>query len=131
VACEQFLARWHETGGLYGRGMEVCEIATVLAESGRHEDVRQAAMLLPEVVRWREGLLLVADGQYTGAAELYTRLGALPLAADAHLAAANQAIAEGDVARARHHAEAVLEFADMTGAVLYRTQAELALQESA
>ncbi len=131
AACDRFLARWHETGGLYGRGMEVCEIAPVLAESGRHGDVRQAAMLLPEISRWREGLLLIADGNHAAAAERYTELGSLPFAADAHLLAANHAIAAGERGLAGRHADAVLEFADMTGAVLYRTQAELALQASA
>ena len=123
-ACDTFLSRWSETGGLSGRSMELCEIASPLAEANRHQDIRDAASRLPVASRWREALLLVADTRYADAALLYEAIGSAPLAADADVLAADQAHAEGRAADAAHHTERVFAFADRTGATVYRNQAE-------
>ena len=122
-ACDRFLTRWHDTGGMTSRSPELCEIALILAQAGRHDDIRRAATLLPEACRWRDALLLTADQHYADAALLYTEIGSQPLAADAHLLAADQATEEGRLADAAQHARAVLTFAEQTGATLYQRQA--------
>ena len=120
---ERFLTRWHDNGGFAARSLELCELAAVLVRHGRHEDIRRGANILPEACRWRQALLLTADHQYANAAELYTDIGSRPLAADAHLLAAQQAANDGCTAEAAQHAQAVLTFAAQTGAVLYQRQA--------
>jgi hypothetical protein len=120
----RFLARWHHTGGYTARSLELCELAPILAQHGRHDDIRGAALLLPEACRWRDALLLIANGHYAEAADLYTEIGSHPLAADAHLLAAVHATAEGRTGGAARHVNAVLDFAEKTGAELYRRQVE-------
>ena len=130
-ACERFLARWHESGGLTGRALELCETAAVLAIAGHHAKVRDAAMLLPAACRWRAALLLAADRRYAEAATMYENIGSHPLAADMHLLAAREAGEVGRGADAAHHAQAVLTFAAATGATLYQAQAEPFVRASA
>jgi hypothetical protein len=127
-ACEQYLTRWYDTGGMVNRAIELSELTPVLVTAGRHQDIRDAALLLPQASRWRDALLLTADHQYAESAELYTEIGSQPLAADAHLLAATQATTED---RAAHHAHAVIGFAEKTGATLYQRQAEQFLRASA
>ena len=122
--CDRFLTRWRDTGGMTGHSLELCEIATILAQADRHDDIRQATLLLPDACRWREPLLLIADQRYAEAAELYEHLGSHPLAADGHLLAARQAAAVAATTDAAAHANAVLAFAEQTGATLYRHKAE-------
>jgi predicted ATPase/class 3 adenylate cyclase len=130
-ACDRFLTRWHETGGYTYRAIELCEITPILAISDRHQHIHDAAMLLPQACRWRDALLLVADQQYAEAAALYTQIGSHPLATDTHLLAAHKAASEGRAADAAHHAQAVLTFAEQTGATLYQRQAEQSLRATA
>jgi class 3 adenylate cyclase len=121
---ERFLARWHNSGGFTGRALELCELAPILVRHSRHDDIRGAAALLPEACRWRDALLLTADQRYGEAALLYAEIGSRPLAADAHMLAADQASDEGRLTDAAQHARAVLTFAEQTGATLYQRQAE-------
>jgi hypothetical protein len=79
----------------------------------------------------RAALLLIADHQYTEAAALDAQIGSHPLAADIHLVAAENASTQGRAADASHHAQAVLVFAEQTGAILYKRQAEQFLKASA
>ena len=65
----------------------------------------------------------IATEHYGGAATLYEQIGSQPLAADAHLLAAQQATDEGRTADAHQHAEVVLGFAKRTGASLYERRA--------
>ncbi len=124
-ACDRLLTRFHENAAAGGGALiVVCEIALILVEANRHDDIRNAALKLPEICRWREALLLTADTRYAEAAALYTQIGSHPLAADAHLLAAHQASTEGRTTDATLHTQAVLAFAEQTGAVLYRRQAE-------
>ena len=90
-------------------------------------------MLLPLASRWREALMQIADERYTDAAGLYEQIGSQPLAADAHLLATAQARDHGRSGRRalQRCVEAVLRFADKTGANLYRQQAERLVQRSA
>ena len=122
-ACDRFLTRWREKAVLTSRSLELCEIAAILAQADRHDDIRTAASLLPDACHWREALLVTADARYTDAAVLYEDLGSQVLAADAHLLAAQQAANDGRTAEAARHAQVVLTFADQTGAVLYQRQA--------
>jgi hypothetical protein len=62
---------------------------------------------------------------------LYEEIGSRPLAADTHLLAAQNATAEGRSADAAYPAQAVLAFAEKTGATLYQRQAEQFLRASA
>jgi hypothetical protein len=130
-ACDRFLARWLETGGLTSRSLELCEIAAILAQADRHDDIRRSATLLNDACRWREALLLTADTNYPDAATLYEEIGSKPLAADVLLLAAHQAANEGRLADAAHHAQAVLAFADQTGAAFYQRRAETLIAASA
>jgi hypothetical protein len=130
-ACDRFANRWIEIGGTTGRAIELCEIAPILAGAARADTVRDAATLLPEACRWREALLLTAEGRYADAAALYIEIGSRPLAADTHLLAAQQAAANGSITDAAHYLDAVRDFADTTGANLYRRQAELLTTASA
>jgi class 3 adenylate cyclase len=129
--CDEFLARFAEGGAPPGRSIELAEIASVLAGAARAVDIRDAALLLPEVSRWREALLLIAGEDYAEAATLYEQIGSQPLAADAHLLAAHQAAKDGRPGDAHHHASAVGAFAEKTGANLYAQQAEGFLKASA
>jgi class 3 adenylate cyclase len=122
-ACDRFLIRWQETNGFTARSLELCEIAPILVQANRHEEIRSAASVLPDACRWRDALLLTAEQRYADAATRYTEIGSEPLAADAHLLAAHQAADEGHTADAARHADAVLAFAGQTGAVLYQRQA--------
>jgi class 3 adenylate cyclase len=131
AASDQFLTRWHDTGGMVNRAIELSEISPILATAGRHPDIRDAAMLLPQASRWRDALLLIAEEQYADAADLYEEIGSRPLAADTHLLAAQNATAEGRSADAAYPAQAVLAFAEKTGATLYQRQAEQFLRASA
>jgi class 3 adenylate cyclase len=128
--CDQFLTRWRDKGRI-ARSLELSELAPILAQADRHNDIRQAASLLPEACSWRDALLLTADQSYAEAATLYTEAGSHPLAADAHLLAAHQASRQGRHADAARHAQAVLTFAEHTGAVLYQRQAEQLIAASA
>jgi hypothetical protein len=74
---------------------------------------------LSEASRWRDAILLVADGSYAEAAAAYERIGSQPLAADVHLLAAGRARDDGRMADADRHRRAVLAFAARTGASLY------------
>ena len=76
------------------------------------ESIRSAALLLPRISRFRDALAMMADGRYAEAADLYQRLGSLPLAAEAHMLAAT-----GD--DAGPHLEALRAFAAATGSRLY------------
>jgi class 3 adenylate cyclase len=122
--CQRFLALWLGDRGKLNRTIELCEIASTLATAARHEEIREAALLLPEACRWRDALLAVADERYARAAELYEEIGSRPLAAEAHLLAARRAAEDGRSTEAQHHAEAVMAFATQTGASLYRQRAE-------
>ena len=102
-----------------GRAAELSEIAPILATAKRHPEIRAAALLLPEACRWRDALTLTAERLYSDAATHYIEIGSHPLAADAHLLAARQAADEGRTADAYRHAQAVLGFAERTGASLY------------
>jgi hypothetical protein len=53
-----------------------------------------------------------------------TEIGSRPLAADAHLLAAQKAAGEGRTSDAARHAEAVLALAAETGATLYQRLAD-------
>ena len=116
---ERFLTRWHNSGGFFARALELCELVPILVRRDAHEDIRRAALLLPEACRWRNALLLTADQRYGDAALLYAEIGSRPLAADAHLLAARQASEQGRVGEAALHADVVLGFAERTGATLY------------
>jgi class 3 adenylate cyclase/tetratricopeptide (TPR) repeat protein len=124
AACDRFLDRWQTTGGFASRAIELCEIATTLAIEGRHDQIRKAGLLLPEASRWRAPILLVARHRYAEAAGTYELIGSRPLAADAHLLAADQACREGRESDAVRHAQAVREFAERTGASLYARWAD-------
>ena len=113
------------------RATELCEIAPTLANASRHDEIRDAALSLPEASRWRDALLAIADQHYADAATLYNEIGSRPLAADAHLLAARQAADEGRTADAHQHAEAVLAFSEETGASLYQQRAEVFIKASA
>ena len=128
---ERFLARWHDRGGFSARALELCELAPILVRDNRRDDIRRAAIVLPEACRWRHALLLTADQQYANAAELYAEIGSRPLAADAHLLAANKATDEGRLPEAAQHAHAVHAFAEQTDATLYQRQAAHFLQATA
>ena len=128
---ERFLARWQDGGGHTSRSLELCELAPILVRHGRHEDIRRAAVVLPAECRWRHALLLTADQRYGDAALLYAEIGSGPLAADAHLLAADRATDEGRPSEAAQHARAVLAFAEQTGATLYQLQAACFLQATA
>jgi tetratricopeptide (TPR) repeat protein len=119
ATCERFLTRWQDTDGIANRAMELCEIAPTLAIHGRHERIRDGGLLLSEASRWRDAILLVADGSYAEAAAAYERIGSQPLAADVHLLAAGRARDDGRMADADRHRRAVLAFAARTGASLY------------
>ena len=128
---ERFLDRWYDSGGFVARALELCELAPILVRHRRHEDIRRAALLLPEACRWRHALLLTVDQRYGDAALLYAEIGSRPLAADAHLLAADKAIDEGRLSEAAQHAHAVLTFAKQTGAALYQRQAAHFLEATA
>jgi class 3 adenylate cyclase len=130
-ACERFLSRWQETGSMTARATELCEIAPTLTTAGRHNQIRAAALLLPEACRWRTALLHIAEERYAEAATLYAEIGSQPLAADAHLLAARQATHNGRTAQAQQYAEAVSAFAQKAGATLYQQRAEAFLKASA
>ena len=130
-ASEDFLSRWQESAGTTTRAIELCEIAPTLATANKHEEIRTAALLLPEASRWRNALMLIADERYSDAATLYMEIGSQPLAADANLLAARQAADQGRTADAHRHAEAVLDFAELTGASLYERRAEAFVKASA
>ena len=121
--CERFLELWHTAGGLPSRAVNLGEITPTLATTNRHAEIQTAAQLLPQACRWREPLLAIATEHYGGAATLYEQIGSQPLAADAHLLAAQQATDEGRTADAHQHAEVVLGFAKRTGASLYERRA--------
>ena len=123
-ACDQYLAQWRGSRGNPNRALTLCELAPALAAAARHEDIRTAALFLPDICRWREPLLLTADQHYAEAAEIYEQLGSRPLAADTHLLAAQHAAAQSRPDEASFHANAVLQFARLTGAVLHKRQAE-------
>jgi len=128
---DRFLTRWNRSEGFTARSLELCELAPILVRHSRHEAIRGAAIVLPEACRWRDALLLTADGRYADAALLYTEIGSRPLAADAHLLAAEKASNEGRLTEATQHAGAVLAFAEHTGATLYHRQATRLLEASA
>jgi ATP/maltotriose-dependent transcriptional regulator MalT len=123
-ACNRFLTRWREHPSVGDPTIALCELALVLAETGRRDDLRGAAQLLPEACRWRDALLLTADQRYAEAADVYTAIGSRPLAADAHLLAAGAGLQQDVTAESAIHIDAVLAFAEQTGATLYRRQAE-------
>jgi hypothetical protein len=131
AASRRYLTRWRDTGGMVNRAIELGEITPILVSAALHSDIRDAAALLPQASRWRDALLLIADQEYAEAAALYTQIGSHPLAADTHLLAAHKATIEGRAADAAPHAQAVLTFAQHTGATLYQRQAEQFLKESA
>jgi class 3 adenylate cyclase/tetratricopeptide (TPR) repeat protein len=131
-ACSRFLTHWNDGHARIGDlAIALCELTPVLAGADRHDDIRLAALQLPEICRWRDALLLTADAGYAEAAERYTEIGSQPLAADSHILAAHQATRQGRTADAAAHAEAVLTFAAETGGVLYQRQAELLIAASA
>jgi class 3 adenylate cyclase len=131
AASERYVTRWHDTGGMVNRAIELGEITPILATADRHEAIREAAMLLPKACRWRDALLLVADQNYAEAVLVYQQIGSRSLAADTHLLAAHKATSESRAADAAHHAEAVTAFAQQTGATLYQLKAEQFLKASA
>jgi hypothetical protein len=128
--CERFLDNWRRSAGTLG-SIDLCEVAPVLATTERHREIRAAAQLLPQASRWRNALLLTAGKRYSEAADAYKQIGSHPLAADTHLLAARQAADEGRTADAHQHAEAVLAFAEQTGASLYQQRAEVFIKASA
>ena len=125
VAANRFLSHWNDGHATMGdETIALCALVPILARADRHDDIRHAASLLPDICRWRDALLHTADQHYAEAADVYTQIGSHPLAADAHLLAAQKATTEGRTSDAARHAEAVLTFAAKTGATLYQHQAE-------
>ena len=124
LACDRYLSLWHRRNGMLNRVLTLCKLAPTLVTASRHDDLRDAALLLPDACRWREPLLLTAGEEYVESAEVYGRLGSHPLAADTHLLAAEHATAEGRNGDAARHVNTVLTFAEKTGAMLYRRQVE-------
>jgi hypothetical protein len=112
VAAERFLELWQQGGGYYSRAVELCDITPTLATYGRQEDIRAAALLLPAASRFRDALLMVAEGRYGEAADLYERIGSLPLSAEAHVLAAR-------IGDPGSHVDAVRAFTEATGSRLY------------
>jgi class 3 adenylate cyclase len=129
--CDRFLSRWHESHGPPSRTIELCEIAPTLARADRLDDVHTAALRLPQGSHWREALFLLAEGRYADAATRYEQIGSEPLAADAHLLAADQAHHKRQRLEVPVHAEAVIDFAERTGALAYQHRAEALLKASA
>src|SRR5256885_338733 len=48
AACERYLTRWHDAGGMVNRAIELAELTPVLVTAGRHQDIRDAALPLPQ-----------------------------------------------------------------------------------
>ena len=130
-AANRFLTRWHDHPTTGEATIALCGLTPILCRADRHDDIRRAAQPLPHDCRWRDALLLTADQHYAQAADVYTQIGSHPLAADAHLLAAHQALQQGRPAEAAQHAEAVTAFAQQTGATLYWAQAEPLIAASA
>jgi len=87
--------------------------------------------LCDHVTGWRHALALIADQQYANAALLYAETGSRPLAADAHLLAADKATAQNRRPDADRHARAVLALAEQADATHYEHQAERFLEGTA
>ena len=115
-ACQDFLEAWTSAHDSSARAMELCEVGSILAAAGAHAQLNEAASRLPGTCRWREALLahrrrtlrrrrptLHTDRQPT------TRGRCAPVRR-------RQAADQGRTAEAHRHAEAVIEFAEQTGA---------------
>ena len=132
VAANRFLSHWNDGHATMGdETIALCALVPILARADRHDDIRHAASLLPDICRWRDALLHTADQHYAEAADVYTQIGSHPLAADAHLLAAQKASTEGRTSDAARHAAFVLAFGKQTGAVLYQHEAEQLIAASA
>lgn len=112
AAAGRFLERWRATGGLVSMSQELAEVSVVLAAQAR-DDFAAAARTLPDASTWKAPLLALAGRRYGDAAAGFEAMEAMTLATEAHLLAA----AAGEPGP---HAQAVLEFADARGALLYR-----------
>jgi hypothetical protein len=112
ATADRFLARWLESGGFVNSSAELTEMSAILAALERDDDIRAAAVLIPDASAWRAPLLALAARRYGEAAEGFERMQALTLAAEAHLLAAK-------AGEPGTHANAVREFADARGARLY------------
>src|SRR5437588_1134139 len=73
---------------------------------------------------WLAAALAYAEGDYTGAAQIYTTMGSLPDAAYAWLQAAARSAADGHMADAEEHRRKALSFYGPVGATRYIREAE-------
>jgi hypothetical protein len=101
--------------------------ASVLAElipiATAHDRIGAIAADLPEENRWKPALVSVGAGRHAEAAGMFEEMGSQPLAARAHMLAAEAAIQDGAASEADRHAVAAFVFYDRVGATRSAEQA--------
>ena len=118
------LDRWRTIGGML---IVTTAVALVAGVPGQERGVAEAAALLPQASGWRPALLAMADRRYADAADVYARIGSLPLEASARMLAASDTRG----AEAARQAERALDFYRRVGATAFAQQAEEHLRRSA
>ncbi len=128
LAAHELLRHWENAGGLADESATVAELG---AFPGLEATIGAAAALLPESSRWKSALMAVADGRYAEAATIFHEIGSAPLAAMAHVRAAEHASELGRAQEAKRHALQALTFYQAVGAQAYATRASAAVQSIA
>jgi class 3 adenylate cyclase/tetratricopeptide (TPR) repeat protein len=111
------------------RGVEAFKhiVAPLAAElipiAGAHDRIEAIAADLPDENRWKAVLLAVGAGRHAEAAAMFEEMGSHPLAARAHMLAAEAAVRDGAARDGERHASAALEFFQRVGATRYAEQA--------
>jgi class 3 adenylate cyclase len=108
------LSRWNTNDGL---------VNEMLPMKSHHDRLVEIASRLPADNAWRQVVETVAHSRYADAARMFDQIGSRPLAAQAHVFAAEQARDRGTNAEAIEHADIALAFYRGVGATLYAEKA--------
>ncbi len=131
TTADAFLTEWTRIGGMFGRLVNLSEIAPILAKAGRHGDLERAARHVKIPSRWTEAIMATVERRYSDAADIHAEIGSMPQCAAAHMLSAEAHVAAGRHAAALPHVEAATGFYRLVGATVYLRRADTLLAKSA
>jgi hypothetical protein len=118
---DRFFRHWADLNGFASQAPALAEVAVACAP---RDDVRRAAILLPDVSGWKPAILAIADERYVDAAARFAAIGSRPLEAAASLMAAQHAAGLGQSGQTAEFAERALTLYHQLGATAYTAAAQ-------
>ena len=121
---DELFAGWRRPGRTLLLSYEVADLAVVLDELGRGEELLELAAGVSTRTLWLDAAEAVVRDDPGGAAEVYAEIGSRPDEADARVRHARRLLEDGDVAAAGQELARALAFWRDAGATAYAAEAE-------